>query len=394
MPLNLSVERIRISDGRISITTNSGAKPIQLDKVNLDLKNFSANSSFPVTLTAHVVGGGDIQIEGQAGPVQPDALAETPFDAKVEIKNLDLAASGFFAPETGIVGLLALDGKATADGRHIETDGTISLKDLKLSKGGKPATRPAEMAFSIAHDNSSRRGKVQDSKVRLGSAAATLGGTYDLSGREPSINLKLAGKDMPLTELAAFLPAIDVQLPAGSNIESGTANVDIAAQGPISALTTTASVRTDKARLAKFDLGAKMRILEQIAGLPTKNGTDIELMTSDVRNTPEGTAVSGLKLVVPGIGELTGQGTISPQHALDFRMLATLATTGTVKAMLGQNVPFLIQGTSENPSFKPDLKGVAGQKLQQAIKNPEGAVNTVKGIMDMFKRAPKTDEKK
>jgi len=46
-----------------------------------------------------------------------------------------------------------------------------------------------------------------------------------------------------------------------------------------------------------------------------------------------------------------------------------------VKAIFGQNVPFLVQGTSSNPSFKADLKGVAGQKLQQAIKNPEGAAH-------------------
>ena len=116
-------------------------------------------------------------------------------------------------------------------------------------------------------------------------------------------------------------------------------------------------------------------------------------MTSDVRATPEGTTVNGLKLVVPGIGELSGQGTISPQHALDFRMLATLATSGAIKEMLGQNIPFLIQGTSANPSFRADLKSVAGQKIQQAIRNPEGAVKTVKGIIDMFKRAPKQEAK-
>ena len=136
-----------------------------------------------------------------------------------------------------------------------------------------------------------------------------------------------------------------------------------------------------------------MKILEQVAGLPTKNGTDIELMTGDVKNTPEGSVVNGLKMVVPGIGELSGQGTISAQHALDFKMLATLATSGNVKAIFGQNVPFLVQGTSSNPSFKADLKGVAGQKLQQAIKNPAGAAQTVQGIVNMFKRAPKPENK-
>ena len=393
-PLDLSIREIQISNGRISVTTVSGAKPIQLENVNLSAKNFTPNSSFPITLSADVVGGGDIEVEGQAGPVRSNALDETPFDAKVRITDLDLGESGFFAPESGIAGLLSLDGSAAADGRRIETTGRLTLKDLKLAKNGKPAGRPAEADFNIAHENSSRRGTIQGSKVRLGSAEAVLGGMYDISGREPSINMKLSGSNMPLTELAAFLPALDVQLPAGSNIESGTAKVELTAQGPISALITTAAIRTDKARLANFDLGSKLKVLAQLAGLSTKPSTDIELLTADVRNTPEGTVVSGLKLVVPGIGELTGQGTISPRHALDFRMLATLATSGTVKAMLGQNIPFTIQGTSADPAFRADLKGVAGQKIQQAIKNPEGAVKTVNNILKMFKRAPKAEETK
>jgi AsmA protein len=275
----------------------------------------------------------------------------------------------------------------------IETSGKVSMKDLKLAKNGKPAKRPAEAEFNVTHENASRRGTIRGGKLRLGSAEAALGGTYDLSGREPAVNLKLTGANMPLTELAAFLPALDVELPAGSNIETGTANVDIAAQGPLSRLTSTATIRADKARLANFDLGAKMRVLAQLAGLPTKPSTDIELLTTDVRTTPDGTTVNGLKLVVPSIGQMTGQGTISPQHALNFRMLATLATSGSVKELLGQNIPFTIEGTSAAPSFKADLKGVAGQKIQQAIRNPEGAAKTVTGIIDMFKRGSKKEQK-
>jgi hypothetical protein len=137
-----------------------------------------------------------------------------------------------------------------------------------------------------------------------------------------------------------------------------------------------------------------MKVLGQLAGLPANPGTDIELMATSLTTTPEGTVVEGIKLVVPGIGEMTGQGTISPQHALDMKMLATVATTGRVKEVLGQNVPFLIQGTTADPSFKADLKSVAGQKIQQALKNPEGAVKTVNSIINLFKKAPKAEEKK
>lgn len=393
-PLNLSIQEIQISDGRISLTTNSGANPIKLDDVNLNVRNFGANSSFPITLDAHVASGGDIHMEGQAGPVTPDHIGESPFDAKLKVTDLDLSASGFFEPEAGIAGILSLDGTAASDSRNIETTAKVSVKNFKAAKNGKPADRPAEADLSVKHDNSTRKGTIQDNKIRLGSAQATLNGSYDLSGREPVINLRLQGSKMPLTELASFLPALDVELPRGSKIESGTADIDIATKGPLGRLSTTAAVRADKARLGSFDLGSKMKVIAQLAGLSANPGTDIDLLTTNVTTTPEGTIVEGIKLVVPGIGELTGKGTISPQHALDMKMLATLATKGTVREVLGQNVPFLVQGTTADPSFKADLKGVAGQKIQQAIKNPEGAVKTVNKIIDMFKRAPKATEVK
>jgi hypothetical protein len=77
-----------------------------------------------------------------------------------------------------------------------------------------------------------------------------------------------------------------------------------------------------------------------------------------------------------------------------MKMVAKLETSGQFREVLGQTVPFTIQGSAADPAFKADLKGVANQKLQQAIKNPEGAVKTVTGIINMFKRAPKTEEKK
>ena len=41
-----------------------------------------------------------------------------------------------------------------------------------------------------------------------------------------------------------------------------------------------------------------------------------------------------MNLIAPAIGELTGSGSISPEHALDFRMHTTLHTSGAF--MLGR----------------------------------------------------------
>ncbi|MGH9704161.1 MAG: hypothetical protein ACRD4K_12375, partial [Candidatus Acidiferrales bacterium] len=94
---------------------------------------------------------------------------------------------------------------------------------------------------------------------------------------------------------------------------------------------------------------------------------------------PEGTRADKLNLVVEGLGTVTGNGTISAQHALNFKMLAKL--TGISQSPVGQiagiasmaglvqtkgltsamanGIPFTIQGTTSNPTFTPDVSGIA-----------------------------------
>ena len=87
-------------------------------------------------------------------------------------------------------------------------------------------------------------------------------------------------------------------------------------------------------------------------------------------------------------------------------MKAVVKTGGLLAAALQQRgetttVPFFIQGTSANPVFKADVKSLTNEKLQQAIKNPEGAiknakeaVKTFQGIRDLFRKAPKQAEQR
>jgi len=72
--------------------------------------------------------------------------------------------------------------------------------------------------------------------------------------------------------------------------------------------------------------------------------------------------------VIPSLGTVTGAGTVSPNHALDFKMLANLAGAGaglTKVAGLGAGgIPVAIGGTTSNPTFMPDVKGMVNGKLK------------------------------
>jgi AsmA protein len=391
-PAELSVKLIRITKGRVSMDTVGGSKskPRVLENVSVELRDFSPASAFPFSLTADVAGGGSVKVDGKAGPIRPADLIQTPFDASLTVASLNLAGSGFAQPSSGVAGIVSVDGKAASDGRTVNVNGKLKAENLKLAKGGSAAKRPVEIDLILSHELAKQSGSLQRSTIHIGGAQANLTGTYRLNDESPVVNAKLSGSKMPLTELAAILPALDVVLPAGSVIERGTLTVDVTSTGPFDKLVTSGTIDVDDARLNNFDLGSKLRTIQQLSGIQGEPRTTIQNLNASFTVAPEGTAVRDLKVVVPAVGELTGSGTISPRHELNFQMRAVVKSTSHLLTALGQKsdipIPFRVTGTSSDPTFTPDVKGAAKETLQQYTKDPSKAIDAAKGIMDLFKK--------
>jgi len=239
---------------------------------------------------------------------------------------------------------------------------------LKLEKNGSRASRPVEFDFAVEHDLKKRSGTLSRGDIRIGAAPASLTGSYKPSRESTVLNMNLSGPNMPVPELAGMLPALGIVLPAGSSLQGGTAAAKLALAGPANQLVTSGSVGLSNTRLAGFDLRTKMAAIVKLAGIKAGPDTDIQTLSANVRVTPDGTRAEDFKLIAPAIGELNGVGTVSAAHALDFKMRATLHTSGGVMAAIGQkgdtSVPFLIEGTSANPIFRPDLKGMTSEKIK------------------------------
>jgi AsmA protein len=384
------VKLVKISKGRLSLNTGAKSKPRVLENVNIELRDFSAASSFPFSLEADVAGGGTVKLQGKAGPIPQANVIETPFDLTLAIARLDLVGSGFAQPSSRIAGIVALDGNAASNGHSVDIKGKLTADNLKLAKGGSPAKRAVQIDLALSHDIAKQGGTLERSTIHIGAAQANLSGTYRLNEDSPVISMRLTGSKMALTELASILPALDVVLPAGSNIERGTLSVDMASLGAVDRLLTTGTVEVNDARLNNFDLGSKMKTLQQLSGIQAEPRTTIQTLSANVAASPEGTIVRDIRVVAPAVGDLTGSGTISPQHALNFQMRATIKASSHILTALGQKsdvtIPFMITGTSSDPSFRPDVKGAAKETLRQYTKDPSKAIDTAKGILEMFRK--------
>jgi len=399
---NLSVVAVSIKKNVVSIgDASKPAKPRVYKNVNVTVKNFAFTSQFPFTLTADLAGGGTLKLDGTGGPINPNDAAATPLQAKVNVKGLDVAASGFVEPSSGISGIANFDGTVTSDGKQANSSGNATADKLKLSPKGSPSQKTVNLKYATTYDLQKQAGRLTQGDVSVGKAVAKLGGTYDLNGDSAALNMKLNADNMPVDDLETMLPPLGVTLPSGSSLQGGTLSSDLTIVGPVSKLVITGPVKLADTKLHGFDMGSKMSAISALAGIKTGQDTAIQVFSSNVHVAPSGIQTENVNLVVPSIGTLTGAGTVSPENALDYKMTAALNGTGVsslsqfagVGGGKGGSIPFFIQGTAANPKFVPDVKGMLGSQLGNRLgsqvpggQNGQNVVNSITGLFGKKKK--------
>ena len=373
---NLSIGKLKVSDGKVTVSrAGSSEQPHVYDKVDIEVSNFSFTNSFPFNMSADLPAGGTLKLDGSAGPIDPNNAARTPLQAKVSVKQMNLAASGFIDPAAGIAGIADFDGTVASDGHEAKTSGTLNAQKLQVVKQGAPAGKPVQLQYAVTYDLAKSTGALTQGDVTIGKAVAHLAGTYDAHGTTTTVNLKLNGQGLPVDDLEAVLPAVGVILPSGSQLKGGTLMANFTINGPVDKLVTAGTVKLENSALAGFNLGSKLSSISALSGKGggAQKDTVIQSFSADVRVSPAGTDARNINLVVPSLGNATGEGTVSPNNALDFKMKA-------------DNIPFTIQGTTSDPKFLPDVKGMATGLAQNALGGVKAPKNALGGLGGMLKK--------
>ncbi len=439
-----SVAKLELRNGRIIIGSTNSQKRSTYDKVDLTASNVSLTTKFPVTVTANLPGGGDLKLDGTAGPLDQENTALTPVNAKLTVNNLNLATTGILDPSAGLGGLLDLNATIASQNGEANVSGNAKLSRALLIAGGSPAAIPVVVDFKTKYDLRKNRGVLEPSTLKIGNAVAHLSGTYEVPADSEGVilHVKVEGQSMPARDLETFLPALGIHMPSGASLQAGTLNTNLELSGPTNKLVTSGTVGMFNAKLVGFDLGSKLAGVSKLVGLNTGKDLDIEKMTTNLHMAPTGIEAQNFQASVPSLGTLIGNGTIDAKNNLDFKMAATLknaiggaagaagnAATGAASDALGgllgkvtggaggmgvaaggvlgncknasggsgPTLPFQIKGTTSDPKFIPDVGGVAAGMLksqlscfgggsqakaspQQQQQNPSNPVDAIAGL--------------
>jgi AsmA protein len=375
---DVSVDKFEIADGTVRVGHSGGhsaGKESVYQNVNLVAHNISAHSAMPFTLSAAMPAGGKMSLEGQVGPLNPTDAAKSPLDAKLTLKHVDLAATGFVDPGSGIGGTLDFDGQVKSDGHHLHSSGNAKADGLRVVKGGQPAKQPVALDYKSDYSLDSDNGNI-NANLHTGNSLTNASGTLNAKGEDTLANLKIVGKNMPVNDVVGLLPAFGVVMPSGASLQGGDVDMDLTAQGPLDRLVINGPLNITGTHLSGYNLGSKLGAIAAFTGNKSSTDTLIQTFSSALRVAPEGIKADNIVLDVPSLGTLTGNGVIAGDNSLNFKMLLKLSggasnmlgsLTGLSASAQNNGLPFLIEGKTSNPVFRPALGGAVAGNLENSL---------------------------
>ena len=392
-----TADHLQVKNGTLTITSPGQATPSIYQQLNAEFTNVSPTAAAPFKLSAQVPGGGSLTADGTGGPINQANAAATPLNAHVAISHLDLATSGVVPAEDGIAGIANVDLKALSDGKNLNANVSANIQGLRVAKNGSPSTKPVIVQLTVAQNLQALNGQLQQAVITIGKAVINVAGTYQTTGPNTAINLKVTTQAASIDELEAFLPSVGVHLPSGSRLQGGTLTTNLNVTGSAAAPVISGPIRIDNTNLAGFDLGSKLGPLSSLAGIKSGSGTAIQSLSTNVAINGGNVRTDNLSIVVASLGSATGAGTISAAGALNYNIILKL--TGVVGALSGKGagaagaggiagqlmglipsgavggaagsvignyagaalrngVPVAIGGTTSNPTFTPNMGGI------------------------------------
>lgn len=411
---DILVDQLSITNGHATVeslpsdtaTVNNANVPARVyDAIHLEATNLALKRQFPLTLTANLPGEARLSLTGKAGPINPRDAARTAFDAQLKLDHLDPVAAGFLNASAGISLLADLDAHTFSNGQTITSTGTVHAHNLKLRPTAAPAPKPIDITYNVVHNLATDTGQVQDAGIQAGRVAAHITGTYAVTPTTTQLKLRLNAPGLPIDDLQALLPAAGVKLPNGSGLRGGTLTTNLTIAGPVTALAVAGPIELSNTRLNGFNLGSQLKGIASLATGQTGNLTNIQTLSFNLDYARETVQASNIYAALPALGTATGNGTVAPSGALDFRLIMKLDTTrglgGTALGILSaltsaggsltsraasNGVPVTITGTASSPVITPDVGGLLKNNAGSILggKGNSGAQGIVDSLGSLF----------
>lgn len=318
-----NIEQLKIVKGSALVSSiPQTARPFEYSEIGLTLRQFSFQKSFPFELSAKLPANGTLTLTGEAGPMSSADASQTPFHAKLQIREFDPLAAGMIEQDKGIAMVDDVDADIASDTVTLTSTGKIKASRLQLAPKGSPTMEPVDIDYSYSRNLATHEGILSDVAIHTGSAAIHVKGTIKSPPEGLTLDLHLSAPAIPIEQVERLLPVVGIRLPTGSSLQGGTLTAEMKITGPPTAATLDGSIEIDNTSLMRFDLGSRIEAPNPIGS--TGDAIAIRVLKANVNSSPQSTRLSNINGDLPKLGTATGDGSVAPSGELDLRLNAKL----------------------------------------------------------------------
>lgn len=408
----LTVDQLRIDQGQVLLTLSDGRERRYQD-LEISADQLSMERAFPFQMAAKSPGGGSLSIDGEFGPWQPGAAAQTPMQAELSFNRLDLAGSGLVGADASVAGLIDFAGTMSSENGVLQTDGRMQATQLQLIAGEPPLPVPLVVDYAANYNLNRRSGELTRGSLGTGNSGLELSGTFSQSAAGLSLNMRANGQQLIVDDVQAMLPAFGIKLPEDAQLAGGTLSADMSLKGTLDRLEVSGPVVLNDTEMVGFSLGDKLSVALSLAGVRVPSQTRISQASLDLRSNHNGMRVGDLKADIVDLGQISGDGRVAADESLDFKLRLLLdeglaSSAGALGSggarVLGfaatSGVGLKVSGNLAEPQISADkstvanalISGLLGSRRDQSSGEEKVDEKDVVGsILEGFVRGKKDD---
>ncbi len=227
---------LTIDGGQVTLVDQQKRYSGVYDNIDLGLEGYAPGRAFDLRLAVHLPGPGAelVELSGKAGPLTQGDLANTPFDGKLQLKEVSLTGVQRVlnsAVLAGIEGVASGNLKIRNQNATLASEGSLKLEQGRIK--GVAIDYPITLDYKIADQLAQDLIRIEQATMRLGPTPLALTGTIEAGPTPARLDLRISTRDASLAEIARLAAAFGVAFNPGTKV-SGRLNADLHAQGAAS----------------------------------------------------------------------------------------------------------------------------------------------------------------
>jgi uncharacterized protein involved in outer membrane biogenesis len=278
------LSNLEITNGQVTLVDQQKHFRGVYNNIDASLHGFQPGKPFDFSVALHLPGPGTetLALGGTAGPVNQADMLKTPFDGKLQLKEVSL---GGIQKVLDAAALNGLEGSASGNvalknnNGTLNSEGTIELKDgvVHNVKIGYPISLDYRFTDLLASDDL----HIDRGKLMLGPTPISIAGDIHGSANPANVDLRLNTQNASIAEVARLASAFGVAFNPNMQV-NGKVTADLRAQGPLTKPAFNGNVSGKDIHISGGDLQQPVDV----------SGIELALTPRDIRSNPF-TAKSG-----------------------------------------------------------------------------------------------------